>query len=77
MKQKEINQDIVIKMFDNLMWLIKMGYKALWNSEINYLRCLKSNFVRKLNENALYMMMHNPVANFGQQSLPSTQLSWD
>ena len=31
MKQKEINQDIVIKMFDKgeFIWLFKMGYKAL------------------------------------------------
>ena len=44
MKRKEINQDVVIKTFDNLKeWvhgLFKMGCKALWNSEIDYLRCL-------------------------------------
>ena len=51
------------------MWLMKMGYKALWNSEINYLKCLWSNFVRNLNKNAPFRMIHNPVANFAQQSL--------
>ena len=44
MKQKEINQDIVIKMFDNLKGRVhvanQMGYKALRNSVINYLRFL-------------------------------------
>ena len=40
MKQKEIDQDIVIKMFDHFIWRIKMGYKDFRKFEINWFLCL-------------------------------------
>ena len=35
MKQKESDQDIVIKMLDEFIWGIKMGYKAFTKFKMN------------------------------------------
>ena len=46
------------------MWLIKMATKSY-----EILKMFVIEFCRNFNKNAPFRMIHNPVANFAQQSL--------
>ena len=56
--------------------LDQMGYKAFRKFEINLFLCLLSNLVRKLNINSFFILIYNPVANFGTHPLASICPSW-
>ena len=66
MKKKEIDYNIVIEMLDNLKGRVHVANPNGQKPEIIYVFRM---FVRKLNKNELFTMIHNPVANFAQQSL--------
>ena len=66
MKQKESDQDIVIKMLDEFIWGIKMGYKAFRKYEMNHFLCLSC---QKIGYKCIFIMIYIPVANFGTHPL--------